>query len=54
MSTNILEEGLSPVKDAIDTITSRTDREHPVSVGVTTCGDFQGSFSIQATITITW
>jgi hypothetical protein len=54
VSVDVLGRGLSPVKDAIDTLSSVTDSEHRVSVGVSTSGDFGGSLSVQATVTIRW
>lgn len=54
VSVDVLNEGLSPVKDAIDTLTSVVDRDNRVSIGVSASGDFQGSVSVQATITIRW
>jgi hypothetical protein len=54
VSVDVLREGLGPVKDAIDTLTSVTDKENPVSVGLTASGDFGGSIAVQATVTIRW
>jgi hypothetical protein len=54
VSVDVLRDGLGPVKDAIDTLTSITDKENPVSVGVTASGDFGGSIAVQATVTIRW
>lgn len=45
---------LSPGKDAIDTLSSVTDKVHRVSAGVTASGDFGGGIAVQATVTIRW
>jgi hypothetical protein len=52
---NVLKQGLSPVKDAVDTLTSVTEKQSRVSVGITASGDLSGaapSVSVQATVTI--
>jgi hypothetical protein len=54
VSVDVLHDGLGPVKDAIDTLSSVTDTENPVSVGLTAGGDFAGSFAVEATVTIRW
>jgi hypothetical protein len=54
VSVDVLNEGLAPVKDAIDTLSSVTDKEHRVSIGVSVGGDSQGGITVQATVTIRW
>jgi hypothetical protein len=54
VSVDVLSQGLAPVKDAIDTLSSVTDKEHRVSIGVTASGDFGGGIAVQATVTVRW
>ena len=54
VSVDVLSEGLAPVKDAIDTLSSVTDKENRVSIGVTASGDFGGGITVQATVTVRW
>jgi hypothetical protein len=54
VSVDVLRDGLGPVKDAIDTLSSITDTENRVSFGVTASGDFEGSLAVEATVTVRW
>ncbi len=54
VSVDVLRDGLGPVKDSIDTLSSITDKENPVSFGVTASGDFGGGIAVEATVTIRW
>src|SRR6267143_4388344 len=54
VSVDVLRDGLRPVKDAIDTLSSITDTENRVSFGVTASGDFEGSLAVEATVTVRW